>query len=151
MSLGAAARGTADYAIAVVVTFLFLDSDDAARAPIAAALAPWLAEQIGVSLTAYSAGVRPSHVRPEVRQVLNEIGAPTAGLHAKNVRAVPLDEITAAVRLAPDLLTRLPDVPVLDWHLPDPSSAPPPERLDAYRATRDELVRRLRILLTEPG
>lgn len=128
------------------MTLLFLDPDDAARAPLAAGVARHLGDLLDMDVTAYSAGLRPSHVRPEVRTMLREIGAAVDGIHAKPVMAVPLDEITLVIRLAPDLDVRLPDgVHVIDWHLPDPSCAPPDEREDAYRATRDELLRRLKI------
>lgn len=128
------------------MTLLFLDEDDAARAPLAAGLARMLAEQLDIDLDAYSAGMRPSHVRPEVRRMLREVGAPNDGIHAKPLLAVPLDEVTLVVRLAPGLAFRLPDgVPCLDWHLPDPCCAPAREREEAYRATRDELLRRLNL------
>jgi protein-tyrosine-phosphatase len=128
------------------MTLLFVDEDDAARAPLAAGIARHLADSLGLDVDAYSAGVRPSHVRPEVRKMLREIGAAGTGLHAKPLLAVPLDEVTLVVRLSPDLTFRFPyDVPMLDWHLPDPTSAPADEREDAYRATRDELTRRLKL------
>lgn len=128
------------------MTLLFLDEDDAARAPLAAGLARMLGEEFDIELQAYSAGMRPSHVRPEVRKMLREAGAAIDGIHAKPLLAVPLDEVTLAIRLAPDLGFRLPaGLACLDWHLPDPTSAPPAEREDAYRATRDELLRRLKL------
>ncbi len=128
------------------MTLLFLDPDDASRAPLAAGLARHLGESLDMDVAAYSAGVRPSHVRQEVRTMLREVGAAIDGIHAKPVMAVPLDEITLVIRLAPALDARLPDgVRIIDWHLPDPSCAPPEEREDAYRATRDELLRRLKI------
>jgi len=37
----------------------------------------------------------------------------------------------------------------VSWPLPDPASAPPDESLEAYRATRDELLRRLPSLLND--
>lgn len=128
------------------MTLLFLDPDDAARAPLAAGLARHLGEWLEMDVTAYSAGVRPSHVRQEVRTMLREVGAAIDGIHAKGLMAVPMDEVTTVVRLAPDLHVTLPEgMRVIDWHLPDPSCAPPDEREDAYRATRDELKRRLKI------
>lgn len=126
------------------MTLLFLDADDAACAPLAAGLARHVGESLGLDVDAYSAGLRPSHVRPEVRAMLREVGAPTDGLHAKPVMAVPLEDLDVIVRLAPGLeAAGVPRVRTLDWHLPDPSSAPPSERVEAYRAARDELVRRL--------
>jgi len=38
---------------------------------------------------------------------------------------------------------------VLSWPLPDPAAAPPEELMEAFRATRDELMRRLPPLLRD--
>ncbi len=135
-----------------MTTLLFLDDDDAARAPLAAGLARMVAEDLDLDVDAYSAGMRPSHVRPEVRKLLREAGAAVDGIHAKPLLAVPLDEVTLAVKLAPDLRFPLPaGLPCIDWHLPDPTCAPLADRDDAWRATRDELVRRLKLHLTPRG
>ena len=37
----------------------------------------------------------------------------------------------------------------LHWPLPDPASAPDDERIEAFRAARDELLRRIPLLLAE--
>lgn len=126
---------------------LFLGASNASRTPLAEALARALAPAHEV----WSAGARPSHVRPEVRAVLAEAGFPFDHLRSKGVFEVPLDEVDVIVTLAsPD---RCPKVPGamrrVSWELPDPSSAPREEALEAYRATRDELLRRLPALLRE--
>lgn len=93
----------------------------------------------------WSAGVAPSHVAPEVRAVLRERGLPTNGLRAKGIEYVPMEEVRVVVTLSRQLAAlRLPaHVRRLHWPLPDPASYPPDERLDAYRATLDELERRM--------
>lgn len=128
---------------------LFLDESGSARAPIAEALlrqiAPWH-EAIG-------AGWVPSHVRPEIKEVLEEAGIHTTGLRARGVFEVPLEEVDLVVAFVPDE-GRL-RVPArarrIQWGLPDPLSSPPDERMEACRAARDEIERRLRLLVEELG
>lgn len=129
------------------MTFLFLDDDCAARAPLAEALA----RKHGRLADAWAAGWTPSHVRREVREVLEEEGIPPQGLRARGVSAVPLEEIQVVVAFVPDAASLLLAEGVVrrTWAIPDPSCAPPSERLDAYRAARDEITRRLKLLLAE--
>lgn len=126
-------------------SLVFVCPSNAARSPLAEAIAGHLAPGLDV----FSAGVRPTHVRPQVRAVLQEEGLRAEGLRAKSLYEVPLDEVTHVVVLSAD--TALPPLParitLFQWNLPDPASAPPEEALEAYRATRDELMRRLPALL----
>lgn len=126
-------------------SLVFVCPSNAARSPLAEAIASHLSP----SLDVWSAGVRPTHVRPQVREVLREEGIRAEGLRAKSLPEVPLDEVSHVVALSAD--TALPPLPgrirVVRWNLPDPASAPPEEALEAYRATRDELMRRLPALL----
>ena len=128
---------------------LFLDESAGARAPLGEALlrhmAPWH--------DATAAGWAPSHVRPEIRDVLAEEGVPVEGLRARGIASVPWDEIDVIVRFVPDEgRIRVPSrARQLEWRLPDPLSAPPDERLDACRAARDEIARRLKKLVEEAG
>ena len=126
---------------------LFVCEANAGPSPLAEALARHVFPRADV----YSAGVYPSHVRPEVRRVLGERGVNAAGLRAKDTFAVPLDEVTLVVRIglgAQDMRPP-PHVRVVDWLIPDPASYPEDERLDAYRAAADELERRIRALPEE--
>lgn len=131
------------------MTILFVGESNAARSPIAEAIARQLAPRHEV----WSAGWRPSHVRPEVREVLAEEGIRAEGLRARSIGEVPLDEVDVVVALCPDegRLRVRSDVRRLDWRLPDPTSAPPHERIEAFRASRDELARRVGALLRELG
>ena len=128
---------------------LFIDDSCGARAPLAEALlrhiAPWH-EGIGVGWTT-------SHVRPEVRDVLAEIRVNADGIRARGLSSVALDEVEVVVRFVPDEgRLRVPgSARTLSWMLPDPLSAPPGERLEAFRAARDEIERRLRKLAEELG
>lgn len=124
---------------------LFLGVSDAARAPLAEAIARHLAPERAI----WSAGARPTHVRPEVRAVLREVDIDAHGLRSRGVFEVPMDEIALVVTLAdPATCPTAPRrIPRVAWHLPDPAAAPRDEALEAFRATRDELMRRLPALL----
>ncbi|MFN7144032.1 MAG: hypothetical protein ACK4YP_09665 [Myxococcota bacterium] len=128
---------------------LFLDDSCGARAPLAEAilknLAPWH--------DATGAGWTPSHVRPEIREVLAEEGIPMEALRARGLSSVPWDEIDVVVRFVPDEgRLRVPArARQLSWMLPDPLAAPPRERMEACRAARDEITRRLKLLVAEAG
>jgi protein-tyrosine-phosphatase len=129
------------------VHVLFLDDSCGARAPLAEAIFRHLAPEHDAT----GAGWAPSHVRPDVRAVLDEEGIPPEGLRARGLPSVPWDEIDVVVRLVPDEgRLRVPSgARELTWLLPDPLAAPPAERREAFRAARDELTRRLKLLLKE--
>lgn len=124
---------------------LFICAANAARSPLAEAIARHLAP----SLDVWSAGTAPTHVRPQVRAVLSEVGISAAGLRARSLYEVPMDEVDLVVTLGPE--ASLPVLPGriarVSWSLPDPTSAPEEDALEAFRATRDELLRRLPPLL----
>jgi protein-tyrosine-phosphatase len=88
-------------------------------------------------------------VRPEVKQVLREMSIDAAFLRARAIGETPFEETALLVTLAAERDCPGAKLPTrrVAWPLPDPSSAPPEERLEAYRATRDELLRRLPALL----
>lgn len=121
---------------------------NSARSQLAEAIARHLGPH---DLEAWSAGSRPSNVRPEVRVVLDELGIDHRGLLSKGFYAVPLEDIDVAVTLCLDEVCPVLPVSVrqLHWPLPDPASAPDDERIEAFRAARDELLRRIPLLLAE--
>jgi len=98
-------------------------------------------------VTVWSAGSRPTHVRPEAIAVLAEIGIDISGHRSKSVAEIPAAEVDTVITLCGEE-----ECPVflggarrLHWGLPDPAAAGGDEtaRLDAFRQTRDELRRRL--------
>ncbi len=126
---------------------LFLGVANSARSQLAEAIARDLAPDLDI----WSAGTEPSHVRPQVRRVLYEVGFDDKGLRSKTLFEVEMDEIDVIVTLC-----REEQCPILPgkkrhvhWPLPDPAAAPDTEKDEAYRATRDELIRRLPPLLRE--
>jgi protein-tyrosine-phosphatase len=95
----------------------------------------------------WSAGSRPTAVRPEAIAVLHEIGVDITGQYAKGVGAIPVNEVDLVITLCAEE-----ECPVflgkarrLHWGLPDPAAVEGPEheRLAAFRRLRDELHRRI--------
>lgn len=125
------------------VNVLFYGSSNATRGPLAEALGRHLAPGHGW----WSAGAAPTRVHPGVRIALVEAGISADGLVAKGLGAIPLEEIDLCVDLDRELPRVSGSFRRLSWLLPDPSSAPPRERDEAFRAARDELRRRIRELL----
>ena len=126
---------------------LFLCVANSARSQLAEAIARDLAPELDI----WSAGSEPTHVRPQVRRVLNEAGFDDKGLRSKSLYEVEMDEIDVIVTLC-----RQEQCPILPgkkrhvhWPLPDPAAAPDDEKDEAFRATRDELVRRLPALIRD--
>ena len=126
---------------------LFLCVANSARSQLAEAIA----RQLEPEVEAWSAGTEPTHVRPQVRPVLEEVGYDAHGLRSKGLLEVPLDEIDLVISLCAE--ERCPVLPssvqILSWPLPDPAAAPDSEAIEAFRATRDELIRRLPAVLKE--
>ncbi len=126
---------------------LFLCVANSARSQLAEAIA----RQLDSDVDAWSAGSEPTHVRPQVREVLREVGYDAHGLRSKGLLEVPMDEIDLVVTLCAE--ERCPILPSrirrISWPLPDPAAAPDEELSEAFRATRDELIRRLPALLNQ--
>ena len=135
---------------------LFLCGHNQVRSPIAAALAKHL---LGGSIYAASAGVLKGETDPFVIAVMDEIG-----IDLSRHKSVTLDEIEEyeglnfdlVVSLSPeahhralDLTRRLP-FDVEYWPIPDPTAVEGnrEQRLEAYRAVRDELLKRIKARFT---
>jgi arsenate reductase len=107
---------------------------------IARLLAP-----VGTKL--WSAGSRPTSVRPEAIAVLKEIGIDISGQRAKAVAEIPAAEVDTVITLCgeEECPLFLGKATRLHWGLPDPAAVDgsEAERLDAFRKVRDELRRRI--------
>jgi len=124
---------------------LFLCVANSARSQLAEAIARHMAPHLDI----WSAGSEPSHVRPQVRHVLEETDIDPRGLRSKSILEIPMDEIDLVVTLCRE--SQCPILPGkqerISWPLPDPTSAPQDESDEAFRAARDELIRRMPPLL----
>ncbi len=116
---------------------LFLCVANSARSQMAEGIAGSLAPA-GTKI--WSAGSRPTSVRPEAIAVLREIGIDISGHCTKAVAEIPTADVDTVVTLCGDE-----ECPVflgkatrLHWGLPDPAAASgsEAERLDAFREVR---------------
>jgi arsenate reductase len=128
---------------------LFLCVANSARSQIAEGIARSLAPP---EIKVWSAGSRPTSVRPEAIAVLNEIGIDISHHCSKLVDEIPAGEVDTVITLCgeEECPLFLGKARRLHWGLPDPAAVTgsAEERLTAFRRTRDELRRRLEVFLT---
>jgi len=129
---------------------LFLCVANSARSQMAEGIARSIAPP-GVRV--WSAGSRPTSVRPEAIAVLREIGIDISGHRSKSVTEIPSSDIDIAITLCgeEECPVFLGNARRLRWGLPDPAAAAGSEedRLSSFRETRDELRRRIEVLFRE--
>ncbi len=127
---------------------LFLCVANSARSQLAEGIARFLAPP---GITVWSAGSKPTRVRPEAIAALAEIGIDISHHRSKDVSEIPPPEVDTVITLCGEE-----ECPVflgkarrLHWGLPDPAGVDGSEadRADAFRRTRDELRRRLGVVL----
>ncbi len=131
---------------------LFLCGHNAVRSPMAAALA---AHFFGQSLEVGSAGVRKGEPDPFVAAVMEEIGIDLSRhkpLSLEDLAEFDEREFDLVISLSPQAhhrameLTRERAVEVEYWPIPDATAqwGNREQRLEAYRAVRDELIERIK-------
>ena len=129
---------------------LFLCVANSARSQMAEGIARVL---LPAGVKVYSAGSRPTRVRPEAVAVCQEIGIDISSHSSKAVSEIPTDEVDTVITLCAEE-----ECPVflgqarrLHWGLPDPAGVTGSEagRLAAFRRVRDELRRRITRLAEE--
>jgi arsenate reductase len=125
---------------------LFVCVHNAGRSQMAAAL---LAHHAGDRVVVRSAGTAPADtINPAVAEAMAEFGF---DLHASGARPKKLDD--TAVKPSDVVITMgcgdecpfYPGKKYLDWALPDPAG----QGIDAVRPIRDEIDRRVRLLVSE--
>lgn len=123
---------------------LFLCVANSARSQIAEGLARAL---LPSDIKVWSAGSRPTTVRPEAITVLKEIGIDISHHRAKAVAEIPAAEVDTVITLCgeEECPLFLGQATRLHWGLPDPAAVTgsDEQRLAAFRQTRDEIRRRL--------
>lgn len=128
---------------------LFLCVANSARSQMAEGIARTL---LPPAVKVFSAGSRPTSVRPEAIAVLKEIRIDISGHRSKSVDEIPAAAVDTVITLCgeeecPLFLGR---ATRLHWGLPDPAAVEgsEEERLAAFRSTRDELRRRISALFS---
>lgn len=127
---------------------LFLCVANSARSQMAEAIARSLAP---AGTQVWSAGSRPTALRPEALAVLREIGLDAGDQRAKPIAAVPARAVDTVITLCAEeeCPAWLGPATRLHWALPDPAAVAgsEAERLAVFRSVRDELRRRIAALL----
>jgi arsenate reductase (thioredoxin) len=138
---------------------LILCTHNSARSVLAEGMLNHLARKSGRDVRAFSAGSAPSgRINPRAIAALEKAGAETAGLRSKRwdefagqdaprMRVV----ITVCDSAAAETCPFWPGAPVrAHWGYADPSSAPEPERAEAFERTRDAIASRMMRLVELP-
>jgi thioredoxin type arsenate reductase len=127
---------------------LFLCVANSARSQIAEGLGRRL---LPPDVKVWSAGSRPTSVRAEAIAVLKEVGIDISGHRSKSVGEIPAAEVDTVITLCgeEECPVFLGKATRLHWGLPDPAAVTGSneERLAAFRATRDEVSRRIEELI----
>jgi arsenate reductase (thioredoxin) len=131
---------------------LFLCVANSARSQMAEGIARAL---LPAQVKVWSAGSRPTSVRPEAITVLGEIGIDISRHRSKGVEEIPAAEVDTVITLCGEEECPLfpGEARRLHWGMPDPASEdpslPPVDVLARFRAARDEIRARLERLRTE--
>ena len=123
---------------------LFLCVANSARSQMAEGIARSMASD---DVQVWSAGSKPTRVRPEAITVLTEIGIDLSTHYSKPVSEVPAERVDTVITLCAEeeCPVFLGQATRLHWGLPDPASVDGDEkkRLEAFRHVRDILKKRL--------
>lgn len=124
---------------------LFLCVANSARSQMAEGIARSLAPP---EVEVFSAGSRPTEVRPEAVEALALVGIDLAPHRSKGLDEIPAGKVEAVVTLCAEEVCPawLGHAHRFHWGLPDPAVVEGEHRLQAFCDTRDELSRRLAIL-----
>jgi len=126
---------------------LFLCVANSARSQMAEGLARFF---FGQALRVQSAGSKPSRVNPYAIRVMGEWGIDLSGQHAKSVDTIDPSSVDIVVTLCAQEVCPIFLGKANHWHWPieDPDRASDAltedQRLEAFRAARNEILARLR-------
>jgi arsenate reductase (thioredoxin) len=126
---------------------LILCTGNSARSQMAEGL---LRHDAGDRFEVFSAGVRPSHVRPEAIAVMREVGIDLSGHRSKHVDEFAGQSFDYVLTVCDNARESCPVYPggtvMIHQNFVDPAavSGPEPQRLAAFRKVRDEIREYLR-------
>jgi arsenate reductase (thioredoxin) len=131
---------------------LILCTGNSARSQMAEGL---FRHEAGSQFEVYSAGTKPSIVRPEAIEAMREIGIDISGHRSKSVDEFlgkQLDTVITVCDNAKESCPVFPDAVLrLHWPFSDPAAVvgSEQERLDAFRKVRDQIHGRIMVFLGE--
>ena len=130
---------------------LILCTGNSARSQMAEGL---LRRDGGTDFEVFSAGTRPSHVRPEAIAVMNEIGIDISGHRSKSVEEFKNEPLDYVITVCDNARELCPDFPgfttQLHWPFEDPAAmvGTEEERKASFRKVRDQIRQRIREFLS---
>lgn len=128
---------------------LILCTGNSARSQMAEGL---LRHDGGAAFEVFSAGTKPSHVRPEAIEVMREIGIDISGHRSKSVDEFLGQQFDYVITVCDNAKEHCPvfpgNVQLIHWSFEDPAAVTgdAATRLAAFRRVRDQLRERLRLL-----
>ncbi|HXH51276.1 MAG TPA: arsenate reductase ArsC [Terriglobia bacterium] len=131
---------------------LILCTANSARSQMAEGL---LRQEAGPSCEVFSAGTKPTNVRPEAIAVMREAGIDISGHHSKSVEDFLAQDFDYVITVCDNARETCPVFPAqtrrIHWSIEDPAAndGSEEERLGAFRHARDELRKRLRAFVRE--
>jgi arsenate reductase (thioredoxin) len=131
---------------------LILCTGNSARSQMAEGL---LRHQMGNSCEVFSAGTRPTRVRPEAIAVMREAGINISGHRSKSVDEFAGQDFDYVITVCDNARESCPVFPArtqrIHWSIQDPAAIEggEEERLNAFRRARNELQERLRTFVRE--
>jgi len=129
------------------VRVLILCTGNSARSQMAEGL---LRHDAGNVYEVFSAGTKPSHVRPEAITVMREVGIDISGHRSKSVDEFAGQDFNYVITVCDNAKQSCPVFPAktkrIHWSIEDPAAVQGSqgEGLTAFRRVRDELRARLR-------
>jgi arsenate reductase len=129
---------------------LILCTGNSARSQMAEGL---LRHDGGGQFEVFSAGVEPSHVRPQAVEAMREIGIDISGHRSKSVDEFLGREFDYVITVCDNANERCPVFPGktkrIHWSFDDPAAAGGDEatKLAVFRRVRDEIRHRLRLFI----
>ena len=109
----------------------------------------------GDTFEVHSAGTQATEVRPEAIQVMADIGIDISGQHSKTIDRYLGQAFDWVVTVCDRARQECPTFPGAKhtghWGFEDPSEVEGPERLEAFKRSRDEIGARLRVFLLAAG
>lgn len=131
---------------------LILCTGNSARSQMAEGL---LRDDGGLAFEVESAGIEPSHVRPQAIEAMREVGINISGQRSKSVDEFAGQAFDYVITVCDNARERCPvfseTTRRLHWSFDDPAAATGDEaaRLAAFRRVRDEIRARLRQFIAE--
>jgi arsenate reductase len=110
-----------------------------------------LRHEAGNVYEVFSAGTKPSHVRPEAVAVMREVGIDISEHRSKSVEEFAEQDFDYVITVCDNAKESCPVFPAktkrIHWSIEDPAGAvegSKDEKLQAFRRVRDDLMGRLR-------